>query len=423
MTPSLAFRRLSYGALACSLLWACGPGPEGEPDAARDVDQPFATGLGGDPLHESVTADGLSFLRPEIVTQLQVFNVATDLEFVLDSRYHFDDCNFSGASSTVASEEQAAVAALDPSEVTLESELVALRSFGQALHAAQDFYAHTNWVELGAEGLVDSSLGVFPTLRPYSTLSPSGVVVVEGRVPRGWAVTRAEDAPYPENAVVRARQRKKVQGGLISGSVEYEPGDACPRQVQMSHDELNKDRSTDAAKAAQHARARELATAQTTHEWCRLLTLTREAWGDAGDQRLAAWVDDPAGAYACGEPASLGVVVGTPEPAVATLGSTVEVPIVVTNDGAEATYGTRVVVQLAPGLEVSAVSPAEICEATATGVECYLGQLAAASQAELSVTLTGREVGAQTVSASVTAHATEADASDNESSATVNVEP
>lgn len=255
-----------------------------------ETEQPFATGLSGDPIHERVTADGLYFLRPEIVVQLQALNVATDLRFILESRYHFDDCNFSQASATVRAEQAAAVEYLNPNDSTPQSTFRALERFARSLHIVQDFYAHTNWVESEAPGLLDQSLSEFPVLAPYSTLPNSNVVIVEGAVPKGTAVTRDHDAPYPENAVVRVQRRASRWLGLISGSVDYEPGDACPRQVRMTHDELNKDRSDAPDRTLQHEQAKALATQQTTHEWCRLRALTAARWGDAGVERLNTWV-------------------------------------------------------------------------------------------------------------------------------------
>src|SRR5205085_2232667 len=126
-----------------------------------DIDQPFST-TPSEPNHEEITGAGLSFLRPEIVTALQVANASTDVEFVLATANHFDGCNFSGGSAVVRDNEASAVASLDPAAPSPESDAAAIVSFARALHAVQDFYAHSNWVELGATGLVDASPGAFP---------------------------------------------------------------------------------------------------------------------------------------------------------------------------------------------------------------------------------------------------------------------
>jgi len=281
-------------------LWGCSASDE---SATADAEQgtvrsPFSTAP-GEPNHEEITATALSFLRPDVRTGLQVANVATDVEFFLVNANHFDDCNFSGGSSVVRSSQAEAVAQLDPSITTPEAEALAIRAFGRSLHALQDFYAHTNWVELGGEMLVDSSLGAFPTLEPYSLVPSSGFLVVQGRKPKRAALSRDETAPYPSSAVVTAKVGKTRAPGLISGTVDYEAGDFCPASVAMTHEQLNKDKSSIVGRSAQYEAAKTLAILQTEHEWCRLRALTRATWGDVGVVRLDAWVATDAAAPAC----------------------------------------------------------------------------------------------------------------------------
>ena len=73
-----------------------------------------------------------------------------------------------------------------------------------------------------------------------------------------------------------------------------EAGNFCPAAVAMTHDELNKDKSTLAGRVAQHAAAKALAIRQSRHEWCRLAALGNAAWGEAGTAQLATWVADGA---------------------------------------------------------------------------------------------------------------------------------
>lgn len=252
-----------------------------------------------EPNHQAITAEALSFLRPDIVAGLAAANVSTDVQFALESAYHFDDCNFSGGSAVVAANQAAAVQALNPSLASPATDAAAILAFGQSLHTVQDFYSHSNWVELGATGLVDDSMGPFPTLNGYAILQPSGIQIVEGNPPPKTSVKRLIGPPYPKNAIVKVESEKPMRLGLISGSVDYEPGDKCPVQVQMSHEDLNKDNSTLPGRAAQFAKAKALAVQQTRHEWCRLVALTRDAWGDAGEERLSTWVVDAAAAPQC----------------------------------------------------------------------------------------------------------------------------
>jgi hypothetical protein len=168
--------------------------------------------------------------------------------------------------------------------------LAAIPAFGRSLHAVQDFYAHTNWIELGGTALVDESLGAFPTLSPYSTIPSTGFVVVQGDKPKHAALSRDDSAPYPADAVVTVKLDKTRALGLISGTVDYEPGDFCPNSVAMTHDELNKDKSTIPGRSQQFEAAKAIAIRQTAHEWCRLRELTRAKWGAAGVARLDTWV-------------------------------------------------------------------------------------------------------------------------------------
>jgi len=285
--------------LAALLTTACA----GEPaDATADVDQPFATLLSGDPIHEQVTLDGLYFLKPEIALQLVAGNLATDVFFFLDNRYHFDDCNFSRASRLIAADQEQAVGFLNPSADTPETTFSALQAFARSLHAVQDLYSHTNWVEIEAAGLVDESLGAWSVLTPYSVLTPSNVMIVEGQPPRGTRVSRDARLPYPENMRVTVQRGAERWLGLVSGSVDYEPGDYCPARIRSTHEELNKDRSTDTDRTLQHEQAKALAMTQTTHEWCRLRALTKARWGEAGEQRLNTWVAAGATPPDCGAP-------------------------------------------------------------------------------------------------------------------------
>jgi hypothetical protein len=278
--------------LAC----ACSAPDEGE--APPTVSSAAFSTTPQEPNHEDITRAALDFLRPEILTAIVAGNVSTDVEFVLVNANHFDDCNFSGGSQVVSSNQAQAVQLLDPA-LPPESALGAILPFSRSLHALQDFYAHSNWVELGGEALVDASLSAFPTLTGYSTIESSGFVVVQGRKPKRASLSRLDDEPYPDNAVVTYRKGRITAFGLISGTVDYEPGNFCPASIAMTHDELNKDKSTIVGREAQHAAAKALAIRQSRHEWCRLAALANAAWGEAGTAQLATWVADGAAPPDC----------------------------------------------------------------------------------------------------------------------------
>ncbi|WP_437280564.1 hypothetical protein WME90_08395 [Sorangium sp. So ce375] len=285
------------GVLGISLTLGCA-GEPGTAEALGESAHAFSTAP-GEPNHEEITSTALSFLKPAVISALKIGNVSTDAELHFSNAAHFDDCNFSGGAAFIAEKQAEAVRALGPGIALLDGDALALLAFSRSLHAAQDFYAHTNWVELGGDVLVDQSLTAFPALTPYSAVPSTGFIVVQGEKPRGTAVTRDDDAPYPEYAIVTFRQRRTTAYGLVSGTVDYEPGDYCPPPVAMTHDELSKDKTSLTDRVEQHLAAKSLAIQQTRHEWCRLNQLAHEAWGDAGTARLAAWVADPNSAPDC----------------------------------------------------------------------------------------------------------------------------
>jgi hypothetical protein len=293
--------RTSFLVMASALLLpalvACSAGADtASPRPVGSEEAEFSTTLSGEPVHEEVTAEGLAFLRPEIIASIQAANVSVDTEFALVNANHFDDCNFSGGADVIRTYQRAAVAALGPESAPGAGDALALLAFGQWLHTTQDFYAHSNWVELRGQALADDALTIWPEWAPYETLSTSGFRLVQGRPPARTSVTRDENAPYPEDAVVRVKRGREQSPGIISGTVDYEPGDFCPPSARMTHADLNKDHSATPGRTAQFAAARALAVQQTHHEWCRLVAMTRASWGEAGEARVMAWAADPAAA-------------------------------------------------------------------------------------------------------------------------------
>ncbi len=273
-------------------------GEPGTTEAIGERADEFSTSP-GEPNHEEITTTALAFLNPAVLNALVAGDVSTDVEFALLNSAHFDDCNFTGGAALVAANQAAAVQALNPSNPLPAADAQAMLAFSRSLHGVQDFYAHTNWIELGGDVLVSQSLTAFPALTPYSTIPSSGFVIVQGNPPPQTALYRDDDASYPKYAIVTVRRKKVTAHGLVSGTVDYEPGDFCPTAASMTHAELNKDKSTIPGRTAQHFAAKALATRQTRHEWCRFNQLAHDAWGDAGTARLATWVADPSAAPDC----------------------------------------------------------------------------------------------------------------------------
>lgn len=396
---------------------SCGSEGDGR---LTEMDQPFSTSLAGEPVHEDITAAALSFLTPEALLAVTAANVETDVQFVLANAYHFDDCNFSGGSETIASEQAAAVAALNPANDPLTSDAAAFAAFGHAIHTAQDFYAHSNWVELGQTALIDDALTAWSRLSPYSVADSTAVVVVQGAPPAGTAVWRNRGAPYPTSAVVQVQTKSTHTLGVMSGIVDYEEGDSCPPQIAMTHDALNKDHST--YRVAQHNVAVDLGTQQTAHEWCRLLTMTRAAWGDGGDQRLFGWVEDVAAASQCGDATNLSVDVTSATPNPVTVGQALTIQVAYSNTGPATAYGTSVQVTLAPGAVTQSATPDRgTCSITSAGdVDCYVGEVAPGS-GTIQINALATVAGDQSVEADISAHVPDTNAADDSDAMTVSI--
>lgn len=95
-------------------------------------------------VHSQITADA-NGISNQLFTDSQlglvvIANVLQDKR-QLDSKVHFDNCCFIDGSEYIKEEWQN-LEADDPHAET------ALGTFGRLLHTVQDFYAHSNWVEL-----------------------------------------------------------------------------------------------------------------------------------------------------------------------------------------------------------------------------------------------------------------------------------
>lgn len=126
-----------------------------------------------------------------------------DVVLAFDATAHFDNCRFADSYAYLRAQMKAAEAA--GSRKDRDGALTAL---GRALHGIQDFYSHSNYVELQAAA--------------HPKFSDVQIVPL-------W------------NDDGEARLNALVGGGLRSGYVAWEPGDACV-QPELTHAVLNKDR-------------------------------------------------------------------------------------------------------------------------------------------------------------------------------------
>jgi hypothetical protein len=148
-----------------------------------------------------------------------------DVLHQFESRAHFDNCAFSNALDYIdnlfadADKHAAAAEAAKSGKKPADSVAAARRAFfslGQALHAIQDFYAHTNYVELNVADV--KRVTDIPVMRPW----------------------RAED---------RNKILDMQAAGLRSGYVFWGFPQYCPKGT-LSHGEMAKD-SASTAKGGQ----------------------------------------------------------------------------------------------------------------------------------------------------------------------------
>src|SRR5215469_2479738 len=125
-------------------------------------------------VHKQTTSDVLSFLKPEILDQINQGHDEADSINPLSghqfySQYHFDNCNFrEGVEHINQQYTTRVVPNLDP------------KGFGVVLHASMDFYAHSNWVELGKSNIIDNGDGLWNPLTPGANIG--GLTVLEGEI-------------------------------------------------------------------------------------------------------------------------------------------------------------------------------------------------------------------------------------------------
>lgn len=268
------------------------------------------------PIHQEITRTALSFLKEEILEipiggcdRIQASGCkagiidGNDFEFDAqesdNSRIHFDSCNFSGASSYIKAQYNIVIGEI------LEGDVRAPEHFGNLLHTVQDFYAHSNWIELGnVDTLFAPRIDEWPSLVPFS--SYNGVVIVQNTT----------DAIMENHTLSRDGKViwvDEVYPGLITGATNGFNG--CPVSIRIGHWDASPDNpeaaftlfadspgrgepgygtglNKDNDSRTGFSEAKILAIRQTTHEWCRLINLVSQQGGDTAVADLfKAWVD------------------------------------------------------------------------------------------------------------------------------------
>ena len=299
--------------------------------------------IGGD-FHQQITRSGLPFLKPNIVKAINEGHEFADfrVQNQFSSAFHFDGCSFVESTTNINNHYDTVLnlldATIDPSNPLAPKELEGTRKFGELLHTAQDFYSHSNWVELqnadfiSKQKIVDDGLDKWTILSPNTFVKGTQVLVIEGSGPNPTASDPSLTRPSNGHIVFRGETP-----ALISG-IAFDDG-VCPTNIALGHYDpifhllskkpvdvgkfpidklpnalllissqlhtkegitgLNKDNPSRSGPTfgtnslSGFADARALATTQTTNEWCRLLNLENTINGpNAVSKIFASWVQD-----------------------------------------------------------------------------------------------------------------------------------
>ena len=281
-------------------------------------------------VHRKITSAALEFLRSDILEVVNDANRAEDHGASFDApERHFNNCLFQESVAYINHRYRWTVAGLAEKRAR-----VGAAQFGMALHTAQDFYAHSAWVDPPPIGLgygrpnsplIQRGTEPWTLPGPYELLSDS-VVVIQGDPPAGTTLDLPRDsAGRPIGATPIVTKNGRRYRGLVTGAIgpiqfalqKCPPeGSDCwdiesvcirhsePRNEPDGRDEMmrcikNTDHPEIYENCFQHDDPRRprydeavsAATRQTAQEWCRLLHLARaDTSGRAVAMLLGLWV-------------------------------------------------------------------------------------------------------------------------------------
>lgn len=253
----------------------------------------------GSQCHPELAEEALDFLSPYVLEKLrETINEPDHGLSAAVSDNHFDNCNFDGGVDRINDRYLAPYAegrigivhALSPYTFVANDTFkyyplifTAIEGWAWGLHSAQDIYAHSNWIEMGftdwrdRDNLIDSRLQAWVELPSDWGVVRDDILASQDDLPSGWAITRPADSFVP--IVTKPNgQRFRL---LISGVTDHTPpANDCPDHdpARIHHNTLNKDNIT----RPNYIPARDMAIAQTRHEWCRLVHMVDDEYGFAG---------------------------------------------------------------------------------------------------------------------------------------------
>src|SRR5207247_1745805 len=118
-------------------------------------------------VHQDMTAAAFNFLNDSVLSTINYQHYVQDkIDPNGDTApYHFDGCYFNEGATTINSRYQTILNNANPNSFNSNTMAV---EFGKLMHATQDFYAHSNWVEDSKTSLAQPGLGLWDPMVPYS---------------------------------------------------------------------------------------------------------------------------------------------------------------------------------------------------------------------------------------------------------------
>ncbi len=270
----------------------------------------------GSTCHKHMVGQPLIFLRGGIHNYLKRAVLFPDAQGGSDFRSsaHFDNCDFNGGFNSINNlliGNEGVIPVFSPFVLTdvamveegttfKESDAFAgIRQWAAMLHGAQDFYSHSNWVDmveaafdydteiLDPYELIDTGLGPWMEITSGWEVIHQNIITSQVNLPLDWSSNTPLNNRLP---LVTDDDNGESYWLLISGYNTFDlENENCPQEniaplgssfpiyqsLSMHHDSLNKDNITE----QKHFRAQVLATHQTRHEWCRLLHLSSDTYG------------------------------------------------------------------------------------------------------------------------------------------------
>ena len=202
-----------------------------ETDNTGFVKNGIAQGIGiiADPVHQDITHSAFdAFMKSAVVNDINHGHEESDFISAnqLNSAFHFDGCDFLGSTNHI-NELYKKISAEDLTKPQARID------FGQILHTVQDFYSHSNWIELQNAGfipksiIVDAGLADWNILHSNDRISIPGtkVVVIENPI--------LQPLSRPDNGHIVFKTSEADTVGLISG-IAFDNG-KCPSDIALGH--------------------------------------------------------------------------------------------------------------------------------------------------------------------------------------------